>query len=294
MRLKADLLLFMVAIVWGTAFVAQGIAGRYGVAYLFNGVSFMLAGLILIPFIPRNTKIPKEQWKWMLIAGVVLCIATAMQQVGLLFTKVANASFLTSLYAVFTPFLLWIGFRERPHWVDLIAVSMAGIGAFMLSTAGKFQVQLGDSIELIGSLFWALHFVVLGKYASKFESISFASGHFIISGYINFVIGMFVEDISILTALPLIGAILYRATLSIGIGYTLQVWGQKHTPPTDAALILSLEGVFAVIAAWFALQQTLLPIQITGCVIIFIAVLISQFKEWTSGKIEHDRLVEGR
>jgi len=294
MRLKADLLLFMVAIIWGTAFVAQGIAGQYGVAYLFNGVSFILAGLILIPFIPRGTKISKEQWKWMLIAGVVLCIATATQQVGLLFTKVANASFLTSLYAVFTPFMLWIGFRERPHWVDLVAVTMAGIGAFLLSTAGQFQVQPGDSIELIGSLFWALHFVVLGKFASKFESISFAAGHFIISGFINLIIGLFVEDISILTSLPLIGAILYRATLSIGIGYTLQVWGQKHTPPTDAALILGLEAVFAVLAAWFVLKQTLLPIQIIGCVVIFVAVLISQLKEWTSGTIDHDRLVEGR
>jgi len=294
MRIKADLLLFMVAIIWGTAFVAQGIAGQYSIAYLYNGVSFMLAGLILIPFIPRGTKISRGQWKWMLIAGVVLCIATAMQQVGLLFTKVANASFLTSLYAVFTPFLLWIGFRERPHWVDLIAVTMAGIGAFMLSTGGQFQVQAGDSIELVGSLFWALHFVVLGKYASKFESISFASGHFIISGFINFVIGLFVEDISILSALPLIGAILYRATLSIGIGYTLQVWGQKHTPPTDAALILGLEAVFAVLAAWFALKQTLLTVQIIGCAIIFLAVLISQLKGWTSGKIEHDHLVEGR
>lgn len=294
MRLKADLLLFMVAIIWGTAFVAQGIAGQYGIAYLYNGVSFMLAGLILIPFIPRNTKISKEQWKWMLIAGVVLCIATALQQVGLLFTKVANASFLTSLYAVFTPFLLWIGFRERPHWVDLIAVSLAGIGAFMLSTGGQFQVQAGDALELSGSLFWALHFVVLGKYASRFESISFASGHFIISGFINFIIGLFVEDVSTLSALPLLGAILYRATLSIGIGYTLQVWGQKHTPPTDAALILGLEAVFAVLAAWLILKQTLFPVQIIGCIMIFVAVLVSQFKGWTSGKIEHDHLVEGK
>lgn len=294
MRLKADLLLFMVAIIWGTAFVAQGIAGQYGIAYLYNGVSFMLAGLILIPFIPRNTKISKEQWKWMLIAGVVLCIATALQQVGLLFTKVANASFLTSLYAVFTPFLLWVGFRERPHWVDLIAVSLAGIGAFMLSTGGQFQVQAGDALELSGSLFWALHFVVLGKYASRFESISFASGHFIMSGFINFIIGLFVEDVSTLSALPLLGAILYRATLSIGIGYTLQVWGQKHTPPTDAALILGLEAVFAVLAAWLILKQTLFPVQIIGCVMIFVAVLVSQFKGWTSGKIEHDHLVEGK
>lgn len=294
MRLKADILLFIVSIIWGTAFVTQGIAGRYGVAYLFNGVSFMLAGFILIPLIPRGTQVSRSQWKWMFTAGAILFIATALQQVGLLYTKVANASFLTSLYAVFTPFLLWIGFRERPHWIDMIAVVMAGFGAFLLSTSGKFEVQQGDSLELIGALFWALHFVVLGKYASKFESVSFAAGHFIISGFANLIVGLFVEDVSVLTAVPLLGAILYRATLSIGIGYTLQVWGQKHTPPTDAALILSLEGVFAVIAAWILLDQSLPSIQMLGCVIIFIAVLISQFKEWTSGKIDHDHLVEGR
>lgn len=292
-RLKADLLLFMVAIIWGTAFVAQGIAGQYGIAYLYNGISFMLAGVILIPFIPKNTKVTTEQWKWMLAAGVILFIATAMQQVGLLYTKVANASFLTSLYAVFTPFLLWFGFRERPHWLDMTAVALAAVGAFLLSTSGKFQAQPGDLIELLGSLFWALHFVVLGKFASKFESVSFAAGHFFISGFINFAIGLFLEDMTILLALPLIGAILYRATLSIGIGYTLQVWGQKHTPPTDAALILGLEAVFAVMAAWVALDQSLYLIQVTGCILIFIAVLISQLKEWSSGKISHDHLVEG-
>ena len=164
----------------------------------------------------------------------------------------------------------------------------------MLSTAGQFQVQSGDALELIGSLFWALHFVVLGKYASKFESVSFASGHFFLSGFINLIIGLFVEDISTLMILPVLGSILYRATFSIGIGYTLQVWGQKHTPPTDAALILGLEAVFAVIAAWFLLDQKLLTIQIIGCVVIFIAVFLTQFKEWNSGTIEHDHLVEGR
>jgi len=292
MRLKADLLLFMVAVIWGTAFVTQGIAGQYHVAYLFNGVSFMLAALILIPFIPRGTKIAKSQWVWMLVAGVILFFATAMQQVGIFYTKVANAGFLTSLYAVFTPFLLWIGFRERPHWMDLVAVTMASVGAFFLSTAGRLQVQNGDALEVAGSIFWALHFVVLGKFASKHESVSFASGHFFISGFLNFAVGLFAEHLNLLTPLPVLGAILYRATLSIGIGYTLQVWGQKHTPPTDAALILGLEAVFAVIAGWIALGQTLLPIQIMGCVIIFIAVLISQAKGWS--KIEHDHLVEGR
>jgi drug/metabolite transporter (DMT)-like permease len=278
MRLKADLTLFLVAIIWGSAFITQGIAGQYHIAYLFNGVSFILASLILIPFIPRGLPINTEQLKWMVIAGVILFFATAMQQVGIFYTKVANAGFLTSLYAVFTPFLLWVGFKERPHRLDIIAVILAVIGAFFLSTAGAFVLQKGDSIEALGSIFWALHFIVLGKFASKFESISFASGHFFISGFLNLLIGLFVENLHWLTPLPLLGAILYRATLSIGFGYTLQVWGQKHTPPTDAALILGLEAVFAVFAGWIALGQILLPIQIMGCGIIFFAVILSQLK----------------
>ncbi len=297
MRLKADLLLFMVAIIWGTAFVAQGIAGQYKVAYLFNGVSFILAAFILLPFIPKGTrgaKIPKDQWKWMLVAGIILFAGSALQQVGLMFTKVANASFLTSLYVVFVPFLLWVGFRERPHWLDAGSVVLAGIGAFLLSTSGRFEVQRGDLLELIGAVFWSFYFIVLGKFATNFASRSFAAGHFFIGGLINFVIGLFVEDISILTTAPLIGSILYRATLSIGIGYTLQVWGQKHTPPTDAALILGLEAVFAAIAAWVLLDQSLLCIQVAGCIIIFAGVLISQLKEWNSGKLDHTHLVEGR
>src|SRR5689334_7300114 len=110
MRLKADLTLFAVAVIWGTGFITQAVAAQYHVAYLFNGACFVLAALILLPFIPRRNKITREQWKWMLVAGAILCIATALQQVGILYTQIANAGFLTSLYTVFTPFLLWITF----------------------------------------------------------------------------------------------------------------------------------------------------------------------------------------
>jgi drug/metabolite transporter (DMT)-like permease len=286
MRLKADLTLFMVAVIWGTAFIAQNVAGQYKIAYLFNGVSFILAAIILVPFIPRGQPIARAQWKWMLVAGLILFAATALQQVGIFYTKIANAGFLTSLYSVFTPFLLWLGFREKPHWIDLVAVTAASAGAYLLSTAGQgFQFQNGDGLELLGAIFWGLHFVVLGKFASRFEPVSFAAGHFFITGLLNFLVGLMVENLGQLTPLPLIGAILYRASLSIGIGYTLQVWGQNHTPPTDAALILGLEAVFAALAGWFILGQVLLPLQVLGCVIIFAAVLFSQLK--SLGKSAH-------
>ena len=285
MRLKANLTLFAVAIIWGTGFITQAVAGHYHVAYLFNGACFILAAVFLIPFIPRAKKIPRAQWKWMVVAGGILFVATALQQVGILYTRVANAGFLTSLYVVFTPFLLWLAFRERPHWIDLLAVIAATVGAYFLSSAGKgLQFQNGDGLELIGAIFWGLHFVVLGKFASRFEPVSFASGQFFVTGLLNFLMGLVFEHLGQLTPLPLVGAILYRASLSIGIGYTLQVWGQKHTPPTDAALILGLEAVFAALAAWLALRQGLLPLQVLGCVIILAAVMFSQLKSLRPAK----------
>jgi drug/metabolite transporter (DMT)-like permease len=286
LRLKANLTLFAVAVIWGTGFIAQAVAGRYHVAYLFNGASFILAAIFLIPFMPRGRKIASAQWKWMLIAGGILFVATALQQVGILYTRVANAGFLTSLYVVFTPFLLWLGFRERPHWMDLLAVIAATVGAYFLSSAGKgLQFQNGDSLELIGAIFWGLHFVILGKFASRFEPISFAAGQFLVSGLLNFAMGLAFEHLGQLTPLPMIGAILYRASLSVGVGYTLQVWGQRHTAPTDAALILGLEAVFAALAAWLALRQGLLPLQVMGCAIILAAVMFSQLKGLGAAKL---------
>jgi drug/metabolite transporter (DMT)-like permease len=285
LRLKANLTLFAVAIIWGTGFITQAVAGHYHVAYLFNGACFILAAVFLIPFIPRAKKITRAQWKWMVVAGGILFVATALQQVGILYTRVANAGFLTSLYVVFTPFLLWLAFRERPHWIDLLAVIAATVGAYFLSSAGKgLQFQNGDGLELIGAIFWGLHFVVLGKFASRFEPVSFASGQFFVTGLLNFLMGLVFEHLGQLTPLPLVGAILYRASLSIGIGYTLQVWGQKHTPPTDAALILGLEAIFAALAAWLALRQGLLPLQVLGCVIILAAVMFSQLKSLRPAK----------
>jgi drug/metabolite transporter (DMT)-like permease len=279
MRLKADLTLFAVAIIWGTAFIAQDVAGQYRIAYLFNAASFLLGALILVPFIPRGRNIPAGQWKWMGIAGIVLFIAAALQQVGIFYTKVANAGFLTSLYTVFTPFLLWISFRERPHWLDAIAVTAAVGGAYLLSSAGQgLEFQEGDGLIFLGAVFWALHFVILGKFASRYESVSFAAGQFLVCGLLNLAVGLVMENPAQLTALPMLGAIVYRGLMSVGLGYTLQVWGQSHTPPTDAALILGLESVFAALAGWLILSQFLLPVQVIGCVIIFAAVMLSQLK----------------
>ena len=296
MRLKADLTLLFVSIVWGSAFVAQRVAGQLGSVYLFNGARYFLAALVVLPFVGRIgnlTKLPRAQFKWMFIAGFLLFVGSAFQQLGVVYTTAGNAGFITALYVVLVPIVLFIGWRERLHWLSVAAVAMAVAGAFLLSTGGRFEVRAGDALELIGALFWALHVVVLGKFASKFESMTFSVGQLAICGLLNLGVGAFTESVPTFNG-SLVAAILYTALFSLGLCYTLQIWAQRHTPPADAALILGLESVFAVLAGWWLLNETLLPIQIFGCVLIFIAVLLSQFKEWTSGKIDASHLVEGR
>jgi drug/metabolite transporter (DMT)-like permease len=308
MRLKADLALLLVSIIWGSAFVAQRVAGQMGSVYLFNGARYLLAAVVVLPFALKGGRvalsgryaanptydIPRNQYQWMFLAGFVLFLGSAFQQLGLVYTTAGNAGFITGLYVVFVPVVLFLLWREKAHWISIVAVLLAGVGAFFLSTAGRFAVRAGDLIELGGALFWTFHVIVLGKYASKFEPMSFSMGQLIVCGALNLAIGIFAEK-PMLWNLSLMGAIIYTAFFSLGLCYTLQVWAQRHTPPADAALILSLESVFAVISGWLLLNEKLAAIQVFGCTLIFVAVLLSQFKEWNlRGKMDSTHLVEGR
>ncbi len=300
MRLKADLTLLIVSIIWGSAFVAQRVAGQMGSVYLFNGARYLLAALVVLPLavrVKRNDRpswtMSRDQYKWMFVAGFLLFLGSALQQAGMVHTTAGNAGFITSLYVVLVPVALFFVWREKPHWMSIAAVGLAGAGAFLLSTGGKFEVKAGDVLELIGALFWTFHVIVLGKFASKFEAMSFSVGQLFVCAILNLGVGILVESMMTFNWL-LLFAIAYTAFFSLGLCYTLQVWAQRHTPPADAALILSLESVFAVISGWLILNERLASIQIFGCVLIFIAVVLSQFKEWNSGTIDHEHLVEGR
>ncbi len=300
MRLKADLTLLVVSIIWGSAFVAQRVAGQMGSVYLFNGARYLLAALVVLPLalrVKRKDKpswtMSRDQYKWMIVAGFLLFLGSAFQQAGMVYTTAGNAGFITSLYVVLVPIALFFVWGEKPHWMSIAAVGLAGVGAFLLSTGGRFEVKAGDALELLGALFWTFHVIVLGKFASKFEAMSFSVGQLFVCAILNLGVGIFAEPMMSFNW-PLIFAIAYTALFSLGLCYTLQVWAQRHTPPADAALILSLESVFAVISGWLILNERLVLIQIFGCVLIFIAVVLSQFKEWNSGTIDHDHLVEGR
>lgn len=277
MRAKADLTLLVVAVLWGSAFAAQRVAGQFGSVFFFNAARFLLAAFLILPFAFRTKPIP-GQWLWMAIAGAVLFAASAVQQIGLMTTGAANAGFLTSLYVVLVPLILTAGWKQRPHAPQAIAVLIAGVGAFFLSASGRLEVHAGDIWELAGAALWAMHVVLLGKFAAPYEAKSFSAGQLIVCGALNLVWAFAFERPSVPPPAPVIGAILYTAIVSLGLGYTLQIWGQKHTPPTDAALILSLESIFAAASGWILLGERLAAPQILGGALILAAVALSQHR----------------
>jgi drug/metabolite transporter (DMT)-like permease len=212
------------------------------------------------------------------LAGFALYVAVGLQQAGLATTTAGNGGFITSLYVVIVPLYLWVFWNERPSPLTGVAVLMAIAGGYLLSTGGSYQVRPGDMLIMISSLFWALHVVVVSKVQGKMQALPFALGQFGVCAALNLITGIFIEHPSQADMVTVLPAILYTGVISIAIGFTLQVIAQKHTPANDAALIMSLESVFAVLFGWLFLRETLLPVQIAGCILILAAVALVQVK----------------
>jgi drug/metabolite transporter (DMT)-like permease len=203
-----------------------------------------------------------------------------LQQAGLTSTTAGNAGFLSSLYVVLVPLVVWVGWGERPAPLAWIAVALAAAGAYLLSAADHFRMRPGDLLELGGAGFWAAHVVLLGKYASRYDVAAFSAGQMIVASGLNWIASGLMEPLVAPIPPDLINAILFTAVVSLGFGYTLQIWAQRHTPPTDAAIILSLESVVAAISGYFVLGERLSALQLLGCALIVTAVVLSQAGAW--------------
>ncbi len=274
MRLRADLLLLLVTLLWGSALAVMRVAAQYEIVFFLNGSRFLLGGLLILPFAKVKGNITRRSLPPILLAGFALFAAAFFQQSGFRTTTAGNGGFITILYAVFVPIILWIGWAERPSQKIWFAVSAACLGGFFLSTGGAYRIAPGDFLILIGSFFWAMHVVVIGKFQGRSPALAFASGQYIVCGILNLIVGAFVEKPTLGISLTLLPAVCYTAVISIAIGFTLQIFAQKHTPANDAALILSLEAVFAALFGWIFLKETLSPVQLLGCTLIMTAVLI--------------------
>ena len=273
-------------LIWGTTFIAQDTGMEFIGPYVFNAVRFFVGFLALIPFYlileKKNTAtiISKNRSKFIYLAiliGIFLFLASALQQVALLYTDVANAAFFTIFYVPMVPIIVFFLFKKTIHWSVWPAVILCVIGGYFLTNFQDATVRLGDSLVLIGALFWSLHIIFIGIIVEEFNApILIGLVQTLIVSICSLILALFYEEFILVNILNQKIQILYAGILSGGIAFVLQIYAQKNIQPAPSAIIFSLEGVFATVAAWIILSQVLNFNNILGCCFILIGVLISQ------------------
>lgn len=275
-RIQADFILLFTALVWGSGFIAQRIAAPHTSTFFYNGGRFLLGGLLLLPLIRFRLSIPKAEIKGVLTAGFLLFAAGALQQAGMRTTSAGNAGFITGLYVVMVPIFLFLFWKQKQPWTIWISAFMAVGGMLLLSTGGTIRFVSGDLLEFLGAILWAFHVLVVSKSVKNLHPLHFAIGQFLFSAVLNIGAGLLIEPSSLAVMPDYWGAVVYNGIASVAIGFTLQGVGQKHAPPTDAALILSMESVFAALLGFFILRERLTMTQMTGSALVMVAILLSQ------------------
>jgi drug/metabolite transporter (DMT)-like permease len=273
-------------LIWGTTFIAQDTGMEFIGPYVFNAVRFFVGFLTLIPFYliieKKNVTriISKNKSKFIYLAisiGIFLFLASALQQVALLYTDVANAAFFTIFYVPMVPIIVFFLFKKKIHWSVWPAVTLCVVGGYFLTNFQDATVRLGDSLVLIGALFWSLHIIFVGIIVKEFNvPILIGLVQTLVVSICSLILALFYEEFILVNILNQKIQILYAGILSGGIAFVLQIYAQKNIQPAPSAIIFSLEGVFATIAAWIILSQVLNFNNILGCCFILIGVLISQ------------------
>jgi len=277
-----DFLLVTTAAVWGTAFVSQ----RLGVDHMgpawFNAIRFLSATPLLIPVLwfrgepPSRTVSRKNYLGGGALIGFLLFLGAYFQQWGLETTDASKAGFLTSLYVVIVP-LLWWCVGRKPHRSSLIGATLCAVGAYFISVSGRLVIERGDVLIALCGAIWAIHFIALGILTQKIDVFWLSFFQFAVTGVLSLGLALTTEPTpsleSVRAALPYL---VHCGVLSIAIGYTFQVWAQKRISPDRAAIILSLEAVFAAIAGSVWLGETMGPRVAFGCTLVFVGVLATE------------------
>ncbi|OYU98499.1 MAG: EamA family transporter [Burkholderiales bacterium PBB5] len=284
-RLRANALLLLAALIWGSAFVGQAL-GMAGVGPLtFTGVRFVLGTLVVAPLAWREWQQLRaagqppgaRHLRWISLLGGLLCTGVVMQQIGLISTSVTNAGFLTALYVPLVPLLAWLFQRQLPHWSVWPATAGCLLGTWLLTGASAQALRAGDLWVLFSALPWAVHVLLVGQVANKLQgAYLLACGQFAVCAVISLVLGVATEPITLDGLRLAAGAIAYTGVLSVGVGFTLQVVGQRHAPPADAAILLSSETVFAAAFGALLMGDRLSATGWLGCGLILAGILLVQ------------------
>ena len=272
--------------IWGTAFIAQD-TGMDNIGPLtFNAARFFVGFVTVLPIallvergkIIKNINLDKKLFfKYLFLMSLSLFFGTYLQQTSLLYTNIANAAFFTVFYVPLVPIILFIIYKIKVHWSIWPSILLCIIGVYFLSDFSNSEILIGDSLVILCSVFWALHIIFAGKFMEKFDiPIFFAALQAILVGIYSLFFALLFEEINLTNILLENYSIIYAGFLSGGIAFTLQMYAQKNIEEAPAAIIYSLEGVFAALAGWIILNQMLDFSNILGCFIILIAVILSQ------------------
>ena len=273
-------------LIWGTTFIAQDTGMDDIGPFTFNAVRFFVGFLAIAPLalifeFKRFNSEFKLDFKTFatlsFLIGLSLFLGSALQQVALLYTDVANAAFFTIFYVPMVPIIIFLFKRKSIHWSVWPSVILCLIGGYLLTNFYDATVRLGDTLVLLGALFWSTHIIFTGIIVTKYSlPLTLGAIQTLIVAICSFMIGMFYEEFIFKNILKEIDSILYAGILSGGFAFVLQIYAQKNISPAPAAIIFSLEGVFATIAAWFLLDQILGINNLLGCFFILCGVLLSQ------------------
>ena len=272
--------------IWGTTFIAQDTGMDDIGPFTFNAVRFFVGFLAIVPLVILfEIKKIKSELKLdfktfgilSLLIGLSLFLGSALQQVALLYTDVANAAFFTIFYVPMVPIIIFLFKKKSIHWSIWPSVILCLIGGFLLTSFYDATVRLGDSLVILGALFWSTHILFTGIIVKKYNlPLTLGALQTLIVALLSFFVGLIYEEFIFKNILKEIDSILYAGILSGGFAFVLQIYAQKNISPAPAAIIFSLEGVFATIAAWFLLDQILDINNLLGCFFILSGVLLSQ------------------
>ena len=286
-KLRSDLLLLLAAAIWGLAFVAQRLGMEHVEPFAFNAARFALGALALIPVVRARSRTggpgggPPAPWRRDLrrgaVLGGVLFGGATLQQFGVVETTAGKAGFITGLYVVLVPFLgLCVG--QSTHGRTWVGAVLAVVGLYLLSITGTLHMQQGDVLVLLGAFFWAVHVLLIGRWAPRTEPVRLAALQFAVCSLLSLPLALGLEEPTWQGLRGALGPILYAGLLSTGVAYTLQVVAQRQAPPAHAAIILSLEAVFAVLGGMVMLDESLGARGIAGCVLMLTGMIVSQLE----------------
>jgi drug/metabolite transporter (DMT)-like permease len=282
--LRADLLLLITSAIWGFAFVAQRAGMHYLGPFLFNGIRFMLGSLWLLPvlFLRRNSfgkpqlrEFTQTVFPSGAVLGLILFAAASLQQFGIVGTTAGKAGFITGLYVIIVPFLGLFLKRFSPVLTWLGAI-LAVLGLYFLSIKESIIPETGDLLVLCGAFFWAFHVLAIDRFVKRSDAFLLAFIQFLVCALLSLIFGFFSESLNLQNVVNASISLLYAGVFSVGIGYTLQVVAQKEANPAHAAIILSLEAVFAALGGWLILSEVLSPRELLGCLLMLSGMIFSQ------------------